>query len=89
MVAWSYYGLAGWVYLFGNGTSTKMLYNFIFCVFVMIGCAIKLDDVLSFSDSMVFAMALANIIGLAFMAPVVKREISDYWQRMNAKGINK
>ena len=89
MVAWSYYGLAGWVYLFGNGASTKMLYNFIFCVFVMIGCAIKLDDVLSFSDSMVFAMALANIIGLAFMAPVVKREISDYWQRMNAKGINK
>ena len=89
MVAWSYYGLAGWVYLFGNGASNKMLYKFIFCVFVMICCAIKLDDVLSFSDSMVFAMALANIIGLAFMAPVVKREISDYWQRMNAKGINK
>lgn len=85
MVAWSYYGLAGWVYLFGNGTNTKLLYNFIFCVFVMLGCAIKLDAVLSFSDSMVFAMALANIIGLAFMAPVVKKEISEYWQRMDAK----
>jgi len=86
MVAWSYYGLAGWVYLFGNGTATKMTYNLIFCVFVMIGCAVKLDAVLDFSDSMVFAMALANIIGLAFMAPVVKDEIAGYWQRLEARG---
>ena len=85
MVAWSYYGLAGWVYLFGNGKVTKMTYNLIFCVFVMIGCAIKLEAVLDFSDAMIFAMALANIIGLAFMAPVVKQEISDYWGRMAAR----
>lgn len=85
MVAWSYYGLAGWVYLFGNGKVTKMTYNLIFCVFVMIGCAIKLDAVLDFSDAMVFAMALANIIGLAFMAPVVKKEISEYWGRMEKR----
>lgn len=89
MVAWSYYGLAGWVYLFGNGTATKLTYNLIFCVFVMLGCAIKLDAVLDFSDSMVFAMALANIIGLAFMAPVVRREIKEYWGRMAEQGVTR
>ncbi len=84
MVAWSYYGLAGWVYLFGNGKMTKLSYNLIFCVFVMIGCAIKLDAVLDFSDAMVFAMALANLIGIMLMAPIVKREVREYWQRLEA-----
>lgn len=82
MVSWSYYGLAGWVYLFGDKTSTKLIYNMIFCVFVMLGCAIKLDAVLDFSDSMIFAMALANIIGIVMMAPVVRKEVAAYWQRL-------
>ncbi|MBT8115576.1 MAG: alanine:cation symporter family protein [Arenicella sp.] len=81
MVSWSYYGLAGWVFLFGDKTSTKLIYNLIFCVFVVIGCAIKLDAVLDFSDSMIFAMALANIIGIIIMAPIVKQEIRGYWER--------
>jgi AGCS family alanine or glycine:cation symporter len=85
MVSWSYYGLAGWVYLFGDKAATKMIYNLIFCVFVMLGCAIKLDAVLDFSDSMVFAMALANIIAIVIMAPVVKKEIEGYWQRMEQR----
>jgi AGCS family alanine or glycine:cation symporter len=49
----------------------------------MLGCAIKLDAVLDFSDSMIFAMALANIIGIVIMAPVVKQEVKDYWQRFD------
>lgn len=87
MVSWSYYGLAGWVYLFGDRASTKMIYNMIFCLFVMLGCAIKLDAVLDFSDSMIFAMALANIIAIVMMAPVVKREIVEYRERMRARNV--
>ncbi len=84
MVSWSYYGLAGWVYLFGDKNSTKMIYNLIFCAFVIIGCAVKLDAVLDFSDAMLFAMGLANIIGIVWMAPIVKREIGGYWARRKA-----
>jgi AGCS family alanine or glycine:cation symporter len=29
---------------------------------------------------MIFAMALANIVGLYFLMPVVKRELNHYWQ---------
>ena len=85
MVSWSYYGLSGWVYLFGDKASTKMIYNSIFCIFVVLGCAVKLETVLDFADSMVFAMASANIIGLLIMGPVVKRELAGYWQRHAAK----
>lgn len=86
MVAWSYYGLSGWVYLFGNKTSTKLIYNFIFCVFVMIGCSVKLTAVLDFSDATLFAMALANLLGIIIMAPIVKKEIAGYHIRMKARG---
>lgn len=89
MVSWSYYGLAGWVYLFGDKPTTKLIYNMIFCVFVVLGCAIKLDAVLDFADSMIFAMALANIIGIVIMAPVVKKEIKDYWGRMKLRGLER
>ncbi len=85
MVSWSYYGLAGWVYLFGDKTATKMTYNLIFCVFVAIGCAVKLDAVIEFSDAMLFAMGFANIIGIVWMAPIVREEVRAYWQRMDAK----
>jgi len=57
----------------------------IFCLFVVIGCAVKLDAVLDFSDAMLFAMGLANIIGIVWMAPIVKREIKEYWQRLEAR----
>jgi AGCS family alanine or glycine:cation symporter len=38
-----------------------------------------LGPVIDFSDSMIFAMALANIVGLYFLMPVVKRELDKYW----------
>jgi len=85
MVAWSYYGLSGWVYLFGNGASTKMIYNLIFCVFVVIGCSVQLDAVLDFSDATLFAMAAANLLGIIIMAPLVKKEVAGYHQRLREK----
>jgi len=62
-----------------------MTYNLIFCVFVAIGCAVKLDAVIEFSDAMLFAMGFANIIGIVWMAPIVREEVRAYWQRMDAK----
>ena len=48
---------------------------------VVIGCTMQLDAVLDFSDSMVFAMALANVTGLYLLAPVVKKDLDRYWRR--------
>ncbi|MDE0420854.1 MAG: alanine/glycine:cation symporter family protein [Gammaproteobacteria bacterium] len=82
MISWSYYGLEGCIYLFGNRRSAKLAFNAVFCAFVIIGCTTQLGAVLDFSDAMIFAMALANVLGLYLLAPVVKRDLDAYWQRV-------
>ena len=82
MISWSYYGMGGCIYLFGNRRIARLAYNAIFCAFVVVGCSTQLEAVLDFSDAMVFAMALANVLGLYLLAPVVKRDLDVYWQRV-------
>ena len=82
MISWSYYGLEGCIYLFGNRRSAKVAFNTVFCVFVVVGCTTQLDAVLDFSDAMIFAMALANVLGLYLLAPLVKRDLDAYWRRV-------
>ena len=86
MISWSYYGLEGCIYLFGNRRSAKLTFNAVFCAFVIIGCTTQLDAVLDFSDAMIFAMALANVLGLYLLAPLVKRDLDAYWQRVKGSG---
>ena len=81
MIAWSYYGLEGFIYIFGPKRWAKVTFNSIFCLFVIIGCTMELDTVLDFSDAMIFAMALANVLGLYLLVPVVKRDLDVYWAR--------
>ena len=45
---------------------------------VVVGASMGLGPVIDFSDSMIFAMALANIVGLYVLMPVVKRELKHY-----------
>ena len=78
MISWSYYGLAGWGYLFGRSRAARFTYNLIFCGSVVVGCTTKLEAVLDFSDSLIFAMALANVFGLYLLAPVVKSDLAAY-----------
>ena len=56
MISWSYYGLKGWTYLVGEGRKADLGFKFVFCVFVALGCAIKLDAILEFSDALVFVI---------------------------------
>ncbi|MBT8079416.1 MAG: alanine:cation symporter family protein, partial [Gammaproteobacteria bacterium] len=81
MISWSYYGLEGFIYIFGPEKWAKLTFNSIFCLFVVIGCTTQLDAILNFSDAMIFAMALANVLALYLLAPVVKRELAAYWSR--------
>ena len=83
-ISWSYYGLKGWTYLFGEGQGIEMIFKAIFCAFIALGCMIQLTAVLDFSDAMVFLIAVPNIIGLYLYAPEVKREVNDYIRRVRA-----
>jgi len=85
MISWSYYGFQGWVYLFGRSKKMEYTYKIIFCVFVVIGAAASLGSVIGFSDAMVFAMMVPNMIGLVILAPKVKEELNRYMKVIKAK----
>lgn len=86
MISWSYYGMQGWIYLFGRGKVTELVYKLLFCIFIWIGSVISLGSVIDFSDAMIFAMVVPNIIGVLLLTPVVKKELKRY---MNAISIKK
>ena len=84
MISWSYYGYQAWSYLFGRSKVLEYVYKAIFCVFVVIGSAASLKNVLDFSDAMIFAMLVPNMIGLFFLFPRVKVELSKYMAAIKA-----
>lgn len=82
MISWSYYGLKGWTYLFGEGSLGQMIYKLIFCAFVALGCMVQLGPILDISDALVFLICVPNILGLYFLAPIVRREMLSYRARL-------
>jgi len=80
MISWSYYGYQAWSYLFGRDKRTGNAYKIIFCVFTVIGAAASLGAVINFSDALVFAMMVPNMIGLVLLAPKVRQELKRYKQ---------
>ncbi len=87
MIAWSYYGLKGWTYLVGESRLADLGFKLVFCVFVALGCSIQLGAVLDFSDALVFLICVPNILGLYLLAPVVKRELAAYRERLASGAI--
>lgn len=85
MISWSYYGFQGWAYLFGRTKKMEYTYKIIFCVFVVIGAAASLGSVIGFSDAMIFAMMVPNMIGLVILAPKVKEELNKYMAAIKAQ----
>lgn len=87
MISWSYYGEQGLIYLMGGRNPKAVLvYKLIFCVFVVIGAAASLRNVLRVSDALLFAMVIPNMIGLYFLLPVIKKEFADF--KAHAKSID-
>jgi AGCS family alanine or glycine:cation symporter len=82
MISWSYYGTKCWTYLFGESRLADLSFKLLFCLFVILGCTMDLGPVIDFSDSMIFAMALANIVGLYIMASEVRQDLDSYWSRL-------
>ena len=87
MISWSYYGLQSWKYLFGRGKAADLTYKFLFLIFVIIGAAASMKSIWDFSDAMIFAMVFPNMIGLFFLFPVVKKQLTRYLSAI--KGIKK
>lgn len=82
MISWSYYGFQAWSFLFGRSKRVEYSYKLLFCLFVIVGSAASLNSVLAFSDAMIFAMMVPNMIGLFLLAPVAKKELVRFMTRI-------
>ena len=84
MITWSYYGMKGWTYIFGEGKTKELVFKLMFCFFVFVGAVSSLGSVLDFSDAALFAMGVVNVIGLYLLMPIVKRELTGYMARLKS-----
>lgn len=84
LIAWSYYGVKAFTYLFGEHDKIALLYKAVFLAFVVIGASAGLSNVILFTDASVFAMTIPNILGLYMLAPEIKRDLKDYIRALKA-----
>jgi len=89
MIAWSYYGLKAWTYLFGETKLAENVYKLIFCLFIIVGSAVSSSSVFNFGDAMIFAMCFPNVLGLYFLAPEVRRDLKEYFAKVKSGEIRK
>ncbi|EDX85409.1 amino acid carrier protein [Synechococcus sp. PCC 7335] len=82
MISWSYYGQMAWSYLFGDATVNIYKALFLFCGFV--GSIINLQLVLQFSDILLLAMSIPNLLGCFFLSGIVASELESYMNRLNS-----
>lgn len=85
MISWSYYGLQSWKYLFGRGKVADLVYKMLFLTFVVVGASASMNSIWAFSDAMIFAMVFPNMVGLFFLFPVVKKQLTRYLDAIKLK----
>jgi AGCS family alanine or glycine:cation symporter len=82
MISWSYYGLKAWQYVFGDSKVSTISYKLLFLFFIVVGASSSLGAVMDFSDLMILAMAVPNILALYILLPKVKSELDLYWKKV-------
>lgn len=84
MLSYSYYGMKGTGFLFGDSPTAENVFKGVFLVFTVVGAAVALGPVIVFADSIFFLMGLGNVIGLFLLAPLIRREFDRYWSSYRA-----
>ena len=78
LISWSYYAEQAVIYLFGKRNDVIISFKFIYCLFIILGAAASLGNVIRLADALFFCMVVPNLIGVYFLLKVVKRELSSY-----------
>jgi AGCS family alanine or glycine:cation symporter len=78
VVSWAYYGQKGWGFLFGENKASINTYKVLICIVVAMGAVPNVLAVFDFIDSMIFLMAVPNILALYLLLPEVKADLKAY-----------
>ena len=82
LIVYSYYGEKALGYMIGERKSTAIAFRLCFLLFIIVGSAASLGNIIDFADAMFLSMAFPNIIGLYLLAPELKRDVKEYLSRM-------
>ena len=85
ILSWSFYGLQAWKFLFGRSKKSDLIFKVLFLLFTVLGAAVTLDAVIKFSEAMLLALVFPNMIGLFFLFPKVKEELTRYLNIITTK----
>lgn len=83
LVSWAFYGSQAAAYLFGPSKRTDVIFKLTLCFFLSTGAAVSLSAIVNFIDSMLFAMAIPNILALYLLLPELKRDVKAYEAKHN------
>ena len=78
IISWAYYGQKSWNFLFGEGKKRTLLFQFLYCGFILIGSVLNVTSVINITDAMMIAMSVPNIIAMYILAPEVKKDLAEY-----------
>ena len=88
LVSWAFYGSQAAAYLFGATKRTDVIFKLTLCFLLSTGAAVSLSAIINFIDSMLFAMAIPNIIALYLLLPELKRDVKTYEAKIKAQAPN-
>lgn len=78
ILSYSYYGQLAAGFLFGQSAIVRHGYNLVWLATIIIGSAVSLSTVVRFSDAVFFLMTVPNVLGLFFMANVIRKELNGH-----------
>ncbi len=81
LISWAYYGQKAWTFLLGEGKKRVLMFNFIYCSFIVIGSCMNVESIINITDAMMIAMCVPNIIVLYILCKDVKADLKVYCQK--------
>ncbi|MGB3723967.1 MAG: alanine/glycine:cation symporter family protein [Pacificimonas sp.] len=84
LVAWGYYFMTAFGYLFGHGPKRDLFVRVVYCLLTPLGSVLAADAVVDLIDSLFFLMVLPNVVGLFLLAPVLRREVRGFFADVKA-----
>lgn len=82
LIAWGFYGLQAWGFIFGHSPRAQMAYKIFYVIILPPAAVIDLGRVIDIVDSAFFLMAVPNVVALVLCAGELRRDVRDYRRRV-------
>ncbi len=75
VLSYSYYGQKATDFLTGGSAVAQRIFQVVWILAIVVGASIGLESVVMFSDAMFFLMSVPNLLGIYFLAKILRQEI--------------